>query len=372
MRGFCYFCTMTRKFHSRQLTFMLLAAACIFLSACLRNEFTIEFRLPANITQNYRIEYYAAASNGGKFVEGAVSIVEGKGKLNGPTRMPTIAFIYSSGDWPLLAVYAERGQTIHLEGTDDNPRNWSADGNKINEQASEWRRAHASALASGQTDSINAAVAQFVRQHPDSPTSTFLMLTYYVARDDIDGYSRLWRHISPKAKLPELLRAAASADQFDPAPLPPTPRIVSINLYARADSTVLLSPADARATIIHFRRSSDKADADATDSLARLAAAFKPKALQAVDVTFESESATAGRKVNADSLNRVKHATLFAGESSETAINLGVRRTPWFIITDSTGRAAYAGGDLTPALAAARRLARSSAAAEQKPAADAH
>lgn len=363
---------MTQKLTSRILTRLLLVAVASILAGCLRNEFTIEFKLPKQITQNYRIEYYAAASNGGKFVEGATSVVEGKGALRGVTRMPTIAFVYSTGDWPLLPIYAERGQTVRIEGSDDNPRNWRVGGNKINEQTTEWRLAHASALASGRPDSINAAVAAFVQAHPDSPTSTFLMLTYYVARDNQEGYTRLWRRITAEAKTPELLRAAGSADQPDPAALPPTPRIVAVNLYARADSTFLLSAADAAATIIHFRRSTDSGDDAAADSLARLAAAFKKNALQAVDVTFETESAIAGRTVRSDSLKRVKHATLFAGESSETAINLGVRRTPWFIVTDSTGRAAYAGADLAPALAAARKLAKAPANANSKSSADAH
>lgn len=336
---------------------MLVLLGAAMLASCLRNEFTIEFRLPADANRNYRIEYYAAASSGGKYVEGAVSVVNGKGSIRGVTRMPTIVYIYESGDWPVLAIYAERGQTITLEGTSANPATWSVGGNKINKEVDQWRHEHQAALTSGQPDSVNRAVAQFVEAHPDSPTATFLMLTYFNQRDNASLYSRLWRHISPKAKTPELLRAAASPDQLTPEAIPPTPRIRSVVLYARADSTFQLTAADARVSILHFRRSIDAFDERASDSIAALAARFAAPRLQAADITFETDAAVAQRHVASDSLKRVMHASLFAGEASETAINLGVRRTPWFIVLDSTGRAAYAGGDLEPAIAAARKIA---------------
>ena len=75
-------------------------------------------------------------------------------------------------------------------------------------------------------------------------------------------------------------------------------------------------------------------------------------------ISFDPDSVAWLTRARGDSIAGALHAWLPAGEASGIAMRLDVARTPWFIVSDRSGRRHYSGDDAGRAAVAARRLAR--------------
>ena len=90
---------------------IIFISALLILSGCVKNEFSIEFNLPADVTTNYKISYYASDKRGGMMIETVAPVVNGKFLLKGKTVNPSLVFLTGSGKQS-LAFYVERGENI--------------------------------------------------------------------------------------------------------------------------------------------------------------------------------------------------------------------------------------------------------------------
>lgn len=326
------------------------------LCGCIRNVFSIEVTLPADLTHTYRVQYYAAVSDGGRFVESAIPVSAGKGRIDGVTRNPTIVYLFDAGDTPVLIFYAERGDKIKITGKDANPATWSVAGNEENEAWSKWRLNNLKALEKRDPKEINRAVAAYVKAHPDTKLATLLMLTTFNRREDEPGYLELWNIIPEKVKTPQILMAAGRPDQ----PVSDITRpddLGSLRLHAFRDTVITLDSKAGKITLLWFRRSENNLLTDEVkDSLRSLHRTFgNSSKLRIAEIAFEPDTVTWVREVLADSTGWI-HAIVPAAEASEEAMRLQVGRTPFFIVTDKTGKQCYRGEDIKAAVIEARKL----------------
>ncbi len=344
-----YFCAM-------KLLKLMVAALVIMCAACTRNEFNINLDLSGVGTADFQVVYYASDSRQGFYVETNMVAREGKGTLRGVTRYPTLVYITSRHIHDPLVVYAERGNKIELKGDSPDQLAWTVSGNKINDEWSAWRMSNAEALRSGRPDSINAAVARFVREQPESKVSLLLMLTTFVRRADPQLYRELWKGLDNKLRHSELVQLAGRPDQPGPN-LSQLSRIESMVLRGRGHlDTVITSRVPA--TILYFWLNDySKQRQEFIDSLKVLATEFPDSTSRSiVDICMNADSTSWIQPLRNDSLKGVTRTWMPLGTADPAALTIGVGHIPYLVVVDRSGDIIYQGDSLSLALGAFRHL----------------
>lgn len=368
---------------------LFLALMMALLMGCTKNEFTVEFDLPADTFANYRLTYYAADRNtDGFWVQTAIPLDRGKFSLKGATRQPTILWL-SDGGGRTIPIPVRRGETIRITGTEANPLTWTIDGDKLAKQWSEFRRQawetsakdsrkpHGNPTShgpeySGNLESDNTGtsaeaerIAAFVRKNPSEPLSALLLATEYPRKEKPSEFLKLWNSLDDKAERREALRMAASVD-FDGSAFrmrpdgsleatgAKTPR--TLRLKTRGRPTAELRLGGSKRTLLAFENRSESTHRQTVDTLRSLRrlhpdSASHPLAL----VSFDSDSISWNFNLDRDTLPGVLRAWMPLGPADRGAMALGVVSTPHYIVLGPKGKTLYRGPDLDRAAKAFRK-----------------
>lgn len=333
---------------------LLHIALLLSLTSCLKNEFMINFELPKTANETYTFLYYASDSKKGWYVEGATMMTKGKGEQKGYTRNPTIVYVFWGSSVPELAFYVERGDNIIIRGDGPNPASWSVEGNEISEEWSKWRLANREALSQKDASRVNDAVAGFVKKNPANPLSTILLLEYYDRRADESGFIRLWKSLKDDALEERWMDLCGRSDMITHSPVGPS-NMKEMEVHSFADGLDTLRFGRHPALLYFWRSSGDTRYVD-IDSLKSISNSFPDSASRLLaDICLEPDSTTWKMALRNDSLKGFVRVWCPRGEADENIKKLGVERTPYFIVFDKKGKAAYRGEDRTEAMAAFRR-----------------
>lgn len=69
----------------------------LFWAGCVKNEIKVEYQLPSNVNDAYRMVYYASDPVKGWFVETVAAVQGGKAQVICATANPTIVYIPGAG-----------------------------------------------------------------------------------------------------------------------------------------------------------------------------------------------------------------------------------------------------------------------------------
>ncbi len=316
--------------------------AILALGGCGKNEIKVEFQLPKNVNDAYRMTYYASDSEKGWFVETVAAVQQGKVQMICATRNPTIVFIMESGSLPRAAFYAERGDKIKIVGDSSDPFSWKISGNKLTEEWSRWRMDSRGSLASGDSGKINRAVGDYVKKNPDKPLSTLLLLIYYDRRADEAGFQKLWNLLKGKALEPKWMQLVSRSDLLKDAP-DFTGKLNSIILHTYGNGIDTLKVGKLP-MLLYFWRENDAKRNEGIEIIGNLVKEFPDSGSRMIaDICFDPDSIGWQSVVRRDSLKKVVRGWNFRGETDSVMMRAGVARTPWFIIFDSKGKETYAG-----------------------------
>lgn len=348
---------------------LLLLFLPLVLAGCGKNEFNVEFKLNPKVSGNYRLVYYASDKRTGFMMDMVAPVDKGVNKTRCITRNPVLVYIFNVGDRrPAAAFYAERGDKVRIEGDEADPLTWKIGGNKINREWSEWRNANAALIRTGDVKGINAAVAKFVKANTDSKVSTLLLLTTYDRREDEAGFLKLWNSLDDDAKPASLVSLVGRTDRLTSAEVAPPAAVPLLRLHAMGDSLVDLNPRRYQATLLYFNRVDDGGTPGCADSLRHLLGEEKSSRGRVAVISFETDSVAWLTKARSDSLDKALNAWIPIGEASEKVADMGVTRTPFFIVADTKGKQIYRGDQLKDALKTYRRLVARQPAKTNKPA----
>ena len=162
----------------------ILVLTLLTLTGCVKNEFRVEFKLPAGVNESYTMLYYVSDSEKGWLYDQVAVVQQGKCQLKGITRNPTL--IYG-------------GDKVEITGDSGSPASWSVSGNEINEALSVWRAENRNALSARDNKNVNEAVAKYVKAHPEDPESTILLEVYYDRSLDTAGFESLFKSLKGEA-----------------------------------------------------------------------------------------------------------------------------------------------------------------------------
>lgn len=316
----------------------------ILLGGCVRNEVKVEFALPANVNDAYKMTYYASDPKKGWYVETVAAVQQGKAQMQLATRNPSLVFVIDNSRIPRAVFYIERGDKIKITGDGADPVSWIIKGNELSEEWTQWRINSRAALSSADFSKINGAVADFVKKNPEKPLSTLLLLTYFNRRLDPALFNKLWKTLKGKALEPKWMQLVSRSDLLAEAPLAAheLKRILLRSIGNGVDTLRFPSvPA-----IMYFRRDDDAARDEGVKILRGLAKDYPDSASRIIaDISFDADSMSWTARVRRDSLSGIIRAWNMHAEADTDMIRMGVERTPWFVVLDAKGKRKYAGDD---------------------------
>ena len=335
--------------------FLLFITGATLFCGCKKNEFVLEFDLEDKVTDNYSVTYYATDHKGGITIQAVASLRNGKGELKGGTKLPTLVYVTARRSIVPLVFVAQRDEKILITGEGNDPLSWNVEGDKVNEDLSEWRKANLEYLTKNIPDSINLAVKEFVEENTLNPASTILLLNYYDRRIDEKEYNRLMASLQGEAHSEEWLRINARSDQL----------YHSYSYPARLESLVMRGSGKTEDTIMAdhknpillvFWQTGISERKEIRDSLKNLEKNIKDSVLLVGDICLDIDSVAWKGAIRRDSLEKVKHLWVALGMLDSRIEKLNVPRLPYYIVFDKEGTQSYRGTSLTSSLEEFRRL----------------
>lgn len=338
-----------RKF----LGFLLLwALVLLTLASCVKNEFRVEFKLPAGVNESYTMLYYVSDSEKGWLYDQVAVVQQGKCQMKGMTRNPTLIYVFQGAQEPGVVIYAERGDKIEITGDSSSPASWTVSGNDINATLSTWRAENRTALSARDNKRLNDAVAKYVRTNPEDPVSTILLEVYYDRSLDTAGFESLFNTLKGKAadvRWMELMSRSDMIGGFEPLKQTAAPLI--LRTAGNGVDTIGFSEEPA---LLYFSYNTYDARKDDVSKMKQLLKertdSGKP---QIVSISLENDSSSWRYQARMDSLKGVVVAWMPLSFADPAAVSLGVEKAPFFIVVGKKGKILYRGSSMDDA---ARKL----------------
>lgn len=198
----------------RRLSALPLFALLLLLigSACVRNSFSLSGNLSDSEGETLYLSWRAASGKQDFLASYPLPLTGGSFRMEGPTKYPSVIWVFSSGRRLLGAIYVERGDKLTLTGSLRNPYGWQIKGNKVMEAVSSWMAANAGTLSAGNPAETNRLVSAYVKDHPHDQAALFLLLTLYSRKQNPTQYESLLSGFTDKKMVREMLRACLEPD----------------------------------------------------------------------------------------------------------------------------------------------------------------
>ena len=344
----------------------IFATLLLLLSSCGKNELHIAVNFPDAENRTLRIVYRAANSEGGFLVDQQLPFAQGAMDMRVATRYPTVVWILSTSGQVLMPVYAEKGDNLTLTGKYADPASWVISGNKVMDAYAAWAKQEANTLKADNPEAVNAAVAKYVKAHPEDPAAAFILFTRYRRT----GHEKEFQGLRASLKIDEddlqQMEDACILTAPNPAPSP----LKQLTLPDERDSLVTLKTSGHAATLLYFWRdtygkthSDAKAlfkdlykatashEAKADTSTAKNAPPFsgvKPRksapALQLVNVYMDLDTMTWRRTLKSDTiLGQTVALRAVGAEATPALAPLNIPSVPYFVVLSTDGKPLYAG-----------------------------
>lgn len=327
----------------------LIVLSFITLCSCNKNEFSIEGKIQDAGTMNLRVFYYSSSDKKGKISETVIPVVNGKFSYIGKSEKPTVVWFFSPNRTLLTPIYVEPGDEILIEGKYNTPLRWHVTGNKIEEDWSAWRNKNEKSLKSDNDKVINQAVSRFVTANRDNPVSTLSLLCFFVKRDAEKDYDKLWKSLSDKARPADLINAV-NASKAHQSSQSYAIKLTPLSLYSYADSLETLSVSESKATLLYFWRQREERHDSCISNIKKLHKLYPDSTeLQIADINMDSDTIKWRRQARKDSVENWQRYWAIGAEVNISLSRLKLPRTPYFIVSDSTGAQHYRGDNFSKA-----------------------
>lgn len=327
----------------------LIILSFITLCSCNKTEFNIEGEIKDAGTMNLRIFYYSSSDKQGSITETVIPVVNGKFSYAGKSEKPTVVWFFSPNRTLLTPIYVEPGNKIKIDGKYNEPLRWHVTGNKIEEEWSAWRSENEKSLKSDNDKVINQAISKYVETHRNNPVSALSMLCFYIKKDATKDYDKLWKLLSDKALSSELINAvnASKAHKFLQSY---AVKLTPLSLYSYADSMATIAVSKSKATLLYFWRQQEEQHDSCISNIKRLHKLYSDSnKLQIADINMDTDTIKWHRQARRDSVKNWQRYWAIGGEANISLTPLELPRTPYFIVSDSTGAQCYRGDNFSKA-----------------------
>lgn len=327
----------------------------LLLVGCKKNEFSLEFNLEKDVTDNFNVTYYATDTRDGVTVQAVASVREGNCLLKGVTKKPTLVYVTERKSQIPLIIFVDKGSKIEITGKGKDPLAWNVEGNEINQTLTQWREDNLKILTSLDTDSVNGAVNEFVEDNTDNPVSLILMLCYFDRKYNERRYSDLMASLKGIAKENEWLKMVGRSDQlYHTYSYPARLESLIMKSINKEGDTISINHKDP--VFLSFWETGYSNRNSLVDSLKLLEKEYPDSVILMADICLDVDSATWRNAIRRDSLENVKRMWAPLGLADSKIMKLKVNGLPYFIVFDSIGQQSYRGQDISEALKEYRNL----------------
>lgn len=271
--------------------------------------------------------------------------VKGKVELRGASPQPTLVEVFTLDGSLLFSCVAADGDHMEVKMKLDDPGSLTVKGQDATRDYAAFVAQHDSLLTRGTDEEVNRLIAESVRSNPKSMASTLLMVTRFrTAGYELEADSLL-SEIAPEAR-PALLAGSYASMVGEQVSTSARGEVKSFTFREALDSLghdtiVRYVPSMQSYSLLTFT------DSRRPDSITRrlraLRKALPQRRLKIIEISLQSDSSMWHATANKDdSINwyRVWAPGATAGREIR---RLAVPRTPFYIVTDSTGAQLYRG-----------------------------
>ncbi|MDE6321594.1 MAG: hypothetical protein K2L93_04775, partial [Muribaculaceae bacterium] len=269
-----------------------------------------------------------------------VSVREGKFVVEGQSSDPVIVDIFLPDKNRIATVVARDGEKVKLK-LSTKPYSFSAKGDEISEQLSEWVKDNASVLAGGDAAAINGVVEKYIKGNRDNLLSTVLLLSYYNSSIDPLAGTQLFDMIEAEARpsymvegYSEMLgRMKAGIESLVVTP---------IAYYVARDSADVFEPGKNRYTLLALTSTLHGRDT----IVGKLARMVDNDSVKVLELSVDNDSTVWRRSIAPDSAAWAQ-GWLPGGVMTAGLEQLAIPRLPYFVIVDSVGNQLLRSSSLT-------------------------
>ena len=332
---------------------ILAAATALIVTACgADKEFRVNGRIDGFGTGNLRLVYY----NGEGVQSLAATAVDGRFMVTG--RLDKEAFIraYTNNGAVVGRLIVAPGETVEATFNLSDPTKMKLDGNDNSKRLAKFVEANADIIKSGDTAGLNAIIEKYVGDNKNRAVAGVLLADYYTpegyetrALEMINSLDRDARNTAALGGLRDMLLSVTVPD--DSITLTP------VRIFGPGDSLSSIDPAAKRMTLLTFTDTDSRMTDSVVSSLERIVTA-NGDSITIADIACDPDTATWKRSLrDIERLERgvkgVRHYWTPSPFNLPQLEKMPVRRLPWFILADSTGRIIYRGSSVSLARAAA-------------------
>lgn len=325
--------------------FLIFSLIFCFFSCSHDDCFRIEGKLSDGSSHIIELVYY----NNGAF-EKIITHSDEKGKfiIDGVSTVPTLAFMTISGELPAINLIVKNGDRLNVEISDiSDSATVKIKGNKSSEIINDFDRETLKLIQEGKNPEVNIRVADFIKNNPKEIASAALLITRFETRGNELQADSLLGLISPDVR-PQAVMLNFTAALANQLSTESRADLQSFSLYDSRDTTIRFSPHRQSYALLAFI----DAKKDMRDSiipfLKEMNERWPEKRFIEIEISMALDSAKWKQSIANDSADWIR-AWMPGTVASSNFRKLSVKRIPFFIIADSTGRQLYRGSSITDA-----------------------
>lgn len=350
------FCGCNPNLHMKNLLIKTITAvALVVLASCgVDKEFRIDGRVDGFGTGNLRLVYY----NGDGVQSIAATAVDGRFMVSGKLNRPAMMRVYTNNGAIVGRLIIEPGETVDAVFNLTDPLNIKLDGNEDSERYAKFITGNADVIRSGNKAAINAAVDKYVSANPQRAVSGLLMADYYDSNGYEDRAMELINQLGRDARNTAALDGLRDMLQMLSYPIDSL-CLTPLRLFGPGDSLSTVDPAKASLTVICLTTADNRGADSVAAAIDLIRNGKRNGKVQIADISCDLDTAAWKQSLrqladNGKTSTSVSRYWTPSAYNIEAFEKMPVRRVPWFIVADSTGRVLYRGSSV----AAARKTAR--------------
>lgn len=323
---------------------LILLALALCVTACGSDDsFTVLATVDGLGTQNVRAVY----RSGGRVNVQPSMALDGKFQFSGSVPQPTLVELYTGSRALIGSLVVCNGETVEVTYKLNEPGVMTAKGSRISEQMARFKTDNAEAFNSGNAEAVNRAVEKYVSDNRDNAASPYIVLAMYDPSLDPVMADSLFSMIDPKVRpagdlvssfRESLALGLDTLSVFNP-----------LELYTTGDSVTTVAPRGGRGVLLAL---SALNDAEPHDSLVKRLNTVHDslkKRVRVVELSVVGDTGVWNAQIKSIK-PRYTRCWEPGGIASPALGRVAVRRLPWYVAADSTGRIVYAGDELGAAV----------------------
>lgn len=279
--------------------------------------------------------------------------IDGKFSIVGSSKEYTLGQLLTADSRVVARVVVRNGQTLKCVFDLENPYNVQIKGNSVCEDWAKFLRENEQGLRNDSHAEANALIRNYISDHKDDMASTALLLTQYYAVGDESVVDSLMSVIDPSAR-PESLVAGyrRMVARLNSAAI--EGKMTSFSLYRADGSIENYFPGRTSYTLVYFSGRGNERRDTIKPILHRLIDSLSMRQIKVMEVSLVPDTTIWMNHYRADS---ARWAMLWSpgGPANPSFISLDIPRTPYWVVTDSTGAQVYRGTTLSTAVDTLRR-----------------